>query len=293
MITQHIRNFAQNIEPNTFIGGIAKQGGIGVNAPIYTPSKLANKLGIAVIRISGFKVVGNDVACRIRGYYSLPSFGFGNGAGANQNITSFIDEGNLVTSIDGIYGFRNCKNLEAIKLNRIGTASSIFRSCTHPNLEVEMLNLKITTSAFFSELNDNFNQDKLVGFPSLEDLGTIAFHNVKGFTELDLPTATTIRLSAFYSVRNCVNYYLNNVTRAYEAPWAGGNYACKLIELKKCKNVGSRFMSDSINVPHPTDFKMRLNIAIKESDAVVDTKTRFPWTVIEFYDDNGDYVETI
>ena len=44
MIDQHVRTFAQNVAANTFIGGIAKQGGTGVNAPIDTPSKLASKL---------------------------------------------------------------------------------------------------------------------------------------------------------------------------------------------------------------------------------------------------------
>lgn len=290
------RQFAKSKAiPNTFIGGIAKTGGAGINAPIDTPYKLSQKLGIAVNRITGFKVIGDDVECRIRGNYSLSDWGATSQANANQNITSFIDEDSLVTTQGSIYGFRNCKNLQFIKLNGIDTAFSLFRQCTHPDLEVEMLNLKNTTNAFFSQLNDNFNQNKLVGFPSLEDLGTIAFHNVNGFTELDLPTVTRIRTQAFYGVRNCVNYYLNNVTNANaDIPFIIGNGACKLIEMKKCKSVGSRLFNNEANaVPHPTDFTMRLNIAIKTSAAVVHTKTHYPWAVIEFYDDAGNYVETI
>lgn len=288
------RQFAKSLAtPNTFIGGIAKTGGTGVNAPIDTPYKLSQKIGIAVNRISGFKVVGDDVECRIRGNYSLLNFGATSQADANQNITTFIDEDSLVTSQGGGQGFHNCKNLEVIKLNGIITAATLFRNCTHPNLEVEMLNLKNTTTTFFSQLNNNFNQDKLVGFPSLENLGRYAFHNVYGFTELNLPTVTRIINYAFYGVYNCVNYYLNNVTNA-DKPFTHGNGACKLIEMKKCKSVGSYLINnDGTLVPHPTDFTMRLNIAIKTSAAVIHTKTHFPWAVIEFYDDNGDYVETI
>lgn len=294
-----MRQFAKaKAEPNTFIGGIAKQGGTGVNEPIDTPYKLSQKLDIAVNRISGFKVIGDDVECRIRGSYQITDFGATTYAGANQNITSYIDEDNLVTSQapTQLEGFRNCKQLTYLKLNGIVTARSTFRQCTHPDLEVEMLNLKNTTNAFFSQLNNNFTQTKLyAGFPALEDLGTLAFHNVNGFTELNLPTVTRIRNQAFYGVNNCVNYYLNNVTNANaDIPWTQGNSSCKLIEMKKCKSVGVRFLNESGNqIPHSTDFTMRLNIAIKESAAVAHTKTYYPWVVIEFYDDNGDYVETI
>lgn len=290
-----MRQFAKaKAEPNTFIGGIAKQGGTGVNEPIDTPWKLSQKLLIDVNRISGFRVIGDDVECRIRESYGITDFGGGSQATANQNITSYIDEDSLATSAS-LNSFRNCKQLTNLKLNGIVTASTIFRACTHPDLEVEMLNLQNTTGAFFSQLNDNFTQAKLVGFPALKDLGTLAFHNVNGFTELNLPTVTRIRSQAFYGVRNCVNYYLNNVTNANaDIPWTIGNSSCKLIEMKKCKSVGVRFFNEAGNqIPHPTDFTMRLNIAIKESAAVAHTKINFPWAVIELYDDSGNYVETL
>lgn len=117
IISEHIRNFSQNVPPNTFIGGIAKIGGTGVNAPIDTPTKLANKLGININRVSGFKVKGNNVEVRIKGSYTMGSFGALNQVDANQNITYFYDNEGLVSAMQSHYAFRYCVNFSDFKFS--------------------------------------------------------------------------------------------------------------------------------------------------------------------------------
>lgn len=287
-------------KPNTFIGGIAKLGGTGVNATINTKALLASKLGISESRISMFLVSGNDVSCRISGNYALPPFGDVSSASlANQNITTYIDKSNLVDSQSGTTaGFSNCNQLVNIKLDGINTAASMFVGCTNPSLVVSMTSLKNTTNLFFSVLPTSFTQAKLVGFPSLENLGIYAFHNISGFTEIILANAKTIITSTFYNVRNCEKYILNEVISSVggaSGTWRHGNHTCKLVEMKKNKTISGDIIgySAGTNIVHPTDFKMRLNISVSSNSSVLAVKSNFPHAVIEFYDDAGNYVSTL
>ena len=90
----------QKYKPNTFIGGIAKLGGTGVNAPINTTALLATKLGIAENRIRAFKVVGDDVEFYIKDNYAVTAFGAVNAVDANQNITYYYDYEGKVNKLD-------------------------------------------------------------------------------------------------------------------------------------------------------------------------------------------------
>ena len=77
-----------NGKPNTFIGGI------GLN--VTTPALLAVHLGISASRISKFKLIGNDIECRVSGgSYVLPVSAFNNVNG--RFLTYFRDEEGLVT----------------------------------------------------------------------------------------------------------------------------------------------------------------------------------------------------
>lgn len=288
---------SRNLRPNTFIGGIAKLGGTGVNAPIRTVNELAQKLSINSNRITGFRIVNNDVECRIQGTYSLPDFGATLQISANQNITYYHDSENLAISQANLFGFRNCLALKSLRLNGMTQATSIFRQCSDPDLTVEMTALKTVTSAFFSQLPITFNQSKLVGFPSLENLRGLSFHQVSGFTEIDL-SAKIIQGQTFYEVANCQKYFLNNLERINNndniVVWTHGGRACRLIEMKKCKIIESPFFSYTANtIVHATEFKMKLNAAVISNPFVTAVKTNFPYAVLEFYDDNNNLVSTL
>lgn len=109
---------------NTFIGGIAKLGGTGDNAPILTAAELATTLGISESIIQGFKVVGEDVECVILENFSLPSVCFQN----NENIIFFNSHN--VTSI-GANAFRSCASLTSVDFPLVtSVGGGSFWDCT-------------------------------------------------------------------------------------------------------------------------------------------------------------------
>ena len=109
----------QKYKPNTFIGGIAKLGGTGANAPINTTALLATKLGIAENRIRAFKVVGDDVECYIKGTYVPIDSVFPN----NTNLTYFIDTDKLMQTIQNSI-FQGTTNLSQLSIEGIKNFST-------------------------------------------------------------------------------------------------------------------------------------------------------------------------
>lgn len=301
-----MRQFAKaGAMPNTFIGGIAKQGGTGVNAPIDTPWKLSQKLGISVDRITGFKVIGDDVYCKIKGTYTLPESVFGDlnsNSLANQNITSFIDDDNLVSGFVGNgHTFSRCMNLQELKLNGVVSVNSvgIFRQCTNPNLTVEMLGLKNVSGNFFSQLANTFNQTKYSSLSTIESIGSFFIRDSSGFTDVTMPNLKTISGGQnFFTASNVTQFILNEVTSitgTSSGTWRHGNNKCKLIELKKCKTLPNTLIAldVSTNIIHNSDFTMRMNEDVYGHTSLVAIKTAKPHAVIEFYDDSGNYVTSM
>jgi hypothetical protein len=90
MMTQHLKTFAQNVLPNTFIGGVA--------ATINTPQLLANVLRIHVNRINNFRIINNNIQCKITGNYTGPTRAF-----FNVGLTYYIDTDNLITTLNSNY----------------------------------------------------------------------------------------------------------------------------------------------------------------------------------------------
>lgn len=301
-----MRQFAKaGAAPNTFIGGIAKQGGTGVNEPIDTPWKLSQKLGIAVNRITGFKVIGDDVECRIRGSYILPYQVFGDSISeinANQNITSYEDFNGLVSGTgDGGFCFARCLNLLKLKLNGISslgnTSSSLFAYCNNSNLEVEMTGLTSVTTTFLIGLSNSFNQSKLT-VPNITTISGNFIRTCYGFANINMSSVTNMTSTPFYDVRNCQSFIFNNVTAISSnssGTWRHGNAACKLIELKKCKTLPNTLigLDAATSIIHNSDFTMCMNEAVYGHTSLVAIKTAKPHAVIEFYDDSGNYVSTL
>lgn len=170
------RQFAKSkAVPNTFIGGIAKTGGTGVNAPIDTPYKLSQKLGIAVNRITGFKVIEDDVECRIRGGYYLKdqAFGASTSVNSNKNITNFYDEDDLIHTIGG-YAF-SFTNLTDFKIE----GATFIRYACFDGSKITSANLPLVTNS-----------------------ENLTFRNCKQLTTLNIPLITIGRNTMIYGCDN-------------------------------------------------------------------------------------------
>jgi hypothetical protein len=125
MIVANIMTFGRGYYiPNTFIGG--------VGATINTPNLLASIIQIDVDRIQGFRVIGANIECAIiGGTYVIPQISFGNTvlANANQNITYYIDENNLVTNVAS-NAFQNCQFLNTATFRNYGVRTpAAFAGC--------------------------------------------------------------------------------------------------------------------------------------------------------------------
>jgi len=122
---------AVNLEPNTFIGGVA--------AEIPTKAALATKLEIAEGNISNFTIVGNDIECTISNDYSLTTENFRN----NAIITYYKDFGGKLIIMGGSI-FRDCSKFKvgyfkACTLFSSSTGNnSIFRGTSNLRLYVPL-----------------------------------------------------------------------------------------------------------------------------------------------------------
>lgn len=278
MIDQHVRTFAQNVAANTFIGGIAKQGGTGVNAPIDTPSKLATKLGINASRITGFKVIGDDVNCQVSGFYNTTIFGSGTVLNSNVNINSFITWGDL--SALSTWGFANT-NITSYKNNSslISNANlqRVFENTTQLT-QWKWLNFRGVL------LNYNFKNSGVAGVSDDLTIYCIGIQNNNfetcRFKKIYLPECTYIGTQA-------------NAT-------LGQNfYNCQFLELisiKKCKIIYGTSFQNFYNIKRGC--KIEVNIALltynngeAAGDLIYAKNSR--GAIVEFYDDNGNYISTL
>jgi len=138
---------AVNLQPNTFIGGVATE--------IPTKAALATKLAIAESNILYFAVVGSDIEARININYSFRNIW------AGSAITRYIDEDDLVTGC----GFNFCSYLKKIKLLGVTTPITyMYRDCPllkvihHPLLvgvlnTRNIFNMDSLTHVILNELN--------------------------------------------------------------------------------------------------------------------------------------------
>jgi len=111
---------------NTYIGG--------VSGTITSASSLATKLGISVVNISDFTIVGSDIKCKITGTYEMPI-----GCWLNDiAISYYIDSDNLVTKLKTQafryttamkrFEFNGCTEIEAYQFEN-NAREFIFKEC--------------------------------------------------------------------------------------------------------------------------------------------------------------------
>ena len=234
--------FSINKKSNTFIGGIAKTGGTGVNTPINTRALLASKLGISTNRISVFKVIGNNIQCRIKGNYTIPAYAFGGTvlADGNQNITYYRDEGSLVTSIGG-WSFGYCQQLEAVKFLGVTMNLSLnysFQYCTKLNLAEFNWSTFVTLSggagAFRNTILTSLDIPNVTniawfgGFqatkisylnaPNLKTITTLCFSGISTLVNVDLPKWEALTVGEQSVFSNCYNLETVSIPLVYNLP---------------------------------------------------------------------------
>lgn len=265
MITANYSIFGQhNQKPNTFIGGIAKLGGTGVNAPINTASLLASKLSIPVNRITVFNIVGDNVECHINGAFNLPPNSFGQGvvANSNQNLTYWDDRDNLMIGF-GLGGLRGCQSIVYVKLNGI-----IQRTTEAGPTNGGLLDNAISCNA--AEMN------------SLTYMrGYYWFRNTK-IVNLNLPSLI----------------YMGDFSGTIGNNFAGMTFL-ELLSMKKLKQIGSNPNLNANNFSGiKTGAKIQVHIDLRTANAG-NAHAELVWVkanraaIVEFYDDNGNYVSTL
>lgn len=152
----------KKFEANTFIGG--------VSASIGTASALAAKLQISASRVSNFKVVGNNIQCKILGgSYTIPILCFRN----DSTITYYNDPMGLVTYIQS-QGLRYCTNLTYVNF---------------PNVVV-----------FESYVLENAKLTGTIDFPKLTTLGTMTLYFMTGLCTINMPAVTALGGNTFFGI---------------------------------------------------------------------------------------------
>ena len=289
---QNTMKWSQNITPNTLIGGIAKTGGTGVNAPIDTPYKLAQKLLINVNRITGFKIIFDDVSCRIRGTYTLPPrvFGTDTVGQVNENITYYHDIDNLCTYVDR-GSFSKLPNLKRLTLNGL-LNSGIDWVINNPELEELYINSCIT-------LSKDVNAGVGYGCPKLHTFSANSATSYNGYyllkgtkvPEVILPNIVSFRDSTTGNV--IINEAFMNMTMV------------TLIDLRKLESFQR---VSGVDAHADKAFRIfqgiKTGCVIKVRDVLATLNAGSPppdllyaknsrGAIIELYDSSGNYVSTL
>lgn len=279
MIDQHVRTFAQNVAYNLFISGIAKFGGNGANEPVDTPAKLAVKLGVSASRMSGFRVIGNDVMCSVNINYNRAIFGSSQSSLANVNIISFLSNNDYYNQM-ATWEFANSslKNfvnnstvISNVILQRVFENTTNLETWSWPKFQGVLQNYNFSNSGstgVSSELiincigiqNNNFINSKFKRyiFPKLTYIG--------------LNTSLTLGQN-FY---NCIN--------------------AELISIKKCKVIYGNVYENFYNLKYGCKIEVNvdlltINNGLPAGDLIYAKNIR--GAIVDFYDDNDNYITTL
>lgn len=250
----------------------------GISETYNTPYKVSQLFDIDVSRITGFKIVGNNLYFRIRGNFTFPNIflgAFTQVSEANQDIVKIINtELNAgaeqsVLFIQGRFAYK-CPNIEEIILNGIITL--------HEASIAELPKLHRL------ELNN------------LTNLGNQAIRDLPLIEHLRLPS-----LSNMYGT----NFFLRNMRglRTLYAPLlnrGGDNFLDNSISLEYCniKKMKSALGTSSFN-----NIKLNavidINIAMDSISNIGSYDNRLIYThvnrdcTVNFYNDLGEYIYTM
>jgi hypothetical protein len=226
----------------------------GVGAITNTPVLLAARLNTSVNNIKAFSVIGNDVQCAVVNNYSIGWNQWDN----RSDLTYYRDEGGKCVLVAGQRTFANCINL------------------------VEVL---LPKAQLYEILSNTYTW----------------VYNPK-LSKLILPTTTTFPQNSIHST-DLVELNLDNVVTFQGAAVNGALNKLTVLNIKKCKSFGTTGPTGpsnafrGINTPK-IGMTFNVNIALLTSNAgAVNADMLFYKTnyscVINFYDDNGNYVSTL
>lgn len=225
----------------------------GVASTISTKSALATKLNVPEYRIRRFEIVGSDVRANINGSYNLGVSGGSAGSGTFQTDKS-------ITSFLDLNG-----------LVYLLSSSNCFNDSTVQN----------------------------VYLPNLIRLQGFDFYNASKLTELYLPNVTeTYSNRQFYNTRVPILNLPSLVSVAEQVVTFRQMTATTEINMKKLKTLGSASVHDDCFTMLKLGCIIRVNIFMATSNsgaphaALVWVKANRA-AIVEFYDDNGNYVSTL
>lgn len=211
--------FSQNITPNTKIGGKA--------SVLYSPYLLAQKLGISVTRLRGFRVVGSDVECNILGNYTPPNSVFNGDTGI-----TFFESTPAQTA--GNRGFLGTTNLQYFKIdnassNQTGYINSFDGSGVESVQGYEnvtsvpayfargCVNLQMNPTPNAVTIGD-FAYQGCISLPttltynSLVTAGTLSLSGINNVEEIYAPLLTTAGANCMYNNTNLRKAYVPSLT---------------------------------------------------------------------------------
>lgn len=270
-------------EPNTIIGGI---GGA-----INTKALLATKLGIPESIIRKFEVVGSDVHCTISSNYSIPSSCFN----SDLSISSYHDFDGRVTIING-NAFLNCTSLESVTFYNVEVIAYAFEGC------VNLLNW--TGSVI------RLNQYSLAGVVATPDLTPINFlhsyslYNTNYYENILPNLLTTDYPNTFRNQPNVTKIKADNLHTMTESNQSFINCPnLEEIDMKKLTYYGpygegtpnslqSGFQGIKMGC------RIMVNVALSPS-ILGYSHASLLWAkdnrsaIVEFYDDDVNYVSTL
>lgn len=225
----------------------------GVASTIPTKSALATKLNVPEYRIRRFEIVGSDVHANINGNYNLGVPGGSTGTG-----TFYTD--NSITSFLDLNG-----------LVKTLAASSCFNASTVQK----------------------------VYLPNLQKLNGYDFYNASKLTELYLPNVTeTYSNRQFYNTRVPILNLPSLVSVEDQQVTFRQMTATTEINMKKLKALGFASSHDDCFTMLKLGCIIRVNVFMATSNsgaphaALLWAKTNRA-AIVEFYDDNGNYVSTL
>lgn len=224
-------------KPNTFIGGMA--------ASLYTPQLVATALGISVSRIKVFSVIGSDIQFAVSGGSYVASCVF-----YGTNLTYFKDNEGLITSLNGLYPFRNTQATEILLPNLLTITSH--HSLSENSKLVRLFAPKLKTASHSVMYSCPLLTD--IDLSSIETLGggTGDFSSDTSLVTLNLPKL----ISAQYQLclgNTKLKFFTSSVQRFNNVQNFMNCTSIELIDIPKCVQLGS---SPAVNANNFINIKL-------------------------------------
>lgn len=309
---------------NTIIGGIG--------ATITSRSALSAKIGVSVNLIRRFEINGNDVYCNISSGYNIGTDAFNGDTNVtfyydldekclSTGLRGFQGASNLANvylpnAIVQTSGFRSCNNL---KNDNYGGIFEYYKTIFG---SVGFLGVKIPTVKIpnVSAINNQTFQGAVINtlIWSGYHIGQDAFRAAK-VDNIDVSNVTYIGSLAFYQATlpntmvfsslieiTTIQIFRNSTVKNLEFPnlttisakqlvFATGLQSIKMRKLKTIANpsLGEQLFDVGLNCLIEVHIDLFTANAGAPHQSLLDAKAWPRYAIVNFYDDNGNYVSTL